>query len=222
MARLPRVVIPNTPHYVAQQSVRSIDLFMNDEDRLMYLKFMKQQGSRLGVKFLAYCLLNDQVHMVAVPNTQEGLGRCIGEAHRLYTRRINERENTRGYLFQGRFQSCAIEENNLFSLMHLVEFSPVRLGVSESAKLFQWSSARYHLGLVNEDSLVQSAGLQIPNNWREVLAKDLENREIFFSHFRSGRPLGSDSFIQKAATLTGVDLSTKRRGRPKKEEVKII
>ena len=44
-----------------------------------------------------YCLMPTHVHRIAVPKTEDGLRRAIGEAHRSYTRRINFREKWRGY-----------------------------------------------------------------------------------------------------------------------------
>jgi REP element-mobilizing transposase RayT len=58
----------------------------------------------------AYCLMPNHVHLIAVPKSQDGLRRAIGEAHRRYTRRVNFRERWRGHLWQGRFASFVMEE----------------------------------------------------------------------------------------------------------------
>ena len=50
------------------------------------------------------------VHLIAVPDSEDGLRRAIGEAHRQYTRRVNFREGWHGYLWQGRFASCPMDE----------------------------------------------------------------------------------------------------------------
>jgi len=52
----------------------------------------------------------NHVHLIAVPESEDGLARAIGEAHRRYTRRINFREKWRGYLWQGRFGSFVMDE----------------------------------------------------------------------------------------------------------------
>jgi len=36
----------------------------------------------------------NHVHLIAVPESEDGLRRAIGEAHRRYTRRINVREDS--------------------------------------------------------------------------------------------------------------------------------
>jgi putative transposase len=49
-------------------------------------------------------------HLIAVPQSEDGLARAIGEAHRRSTRRINFREKWRGYLWQARFASLVMDE----------------------------------------------------------------------------------------------------------------
>ena len=55
-------------------------------------------------------LMPTHVHWNAVPASEDGLRRAIGEAHRRDTRRVNVREGGRGHLGQGRFASGAREE----------------------------------------------------------------------------------------------------------------
>ena len=55
----------------------------------------------------------EPVHLIAVPETEDGLRRAIGDAHRRRSRRINLREGWRGHLFQGRFSSFAMDEAHL-------------------------------------------------------------------------------------------------------------
>ena len=61
--------------------------------------------------------------------TEDGLRRAIGEAHRRYTRRINFREQWRGYLWQGRFASFVMDEPHLLAAARYVELNPVRAEV---------------------------------------------------------------------------------------------
>jgi REP-associated tyrosine transposase len=68
----------------------------------------------------------NHVHLIAVPNSEEGLRRAIGEAHRRYTRYVNFREDWRGHLWQGRFASFVLEESHLLAAVLYVELNPVR------------------------------------------------------------------------------------------------
>ena len=143
-----RVVIPGYPHHVTQRGVRSMDIFFTDECRKAYLQFMKEQCARHGLHILSYCLMSNHVHFVVVPETEKCLSRAIGEAHRLYTRMVNFRDGVRGYLFQGRFFSCPLDQRYLLACVRYIERNPVRVidGIKQSWD-YPWSSARYHLVL---------------------------------------------------------------------------
>ncbi len=78
----------------------------------------------------AYCLMANHVHLIAVPPTEGGLQRAIGEAHRRYTRRVNFREGWRGHLWQGRFASFPLDEGYLLAAGRYIEQNPVRAGLA--------------------------------------------------------------------------------------------
>jgi hypothetical protein len=59
----------------------------------------------------------------------KGNGRAIGEAHRRYTRLKNFSDGVRGYLFQGRFGSCVLNERHLLAAARYVELNPVSAGI---------------------------------------------------------------------------------------------
>ena len=96
MARLARAVVAGYPHHITQRGNRRQQTFFCDDDYEAYLALMAEWCGRCGVEVWGYCLMPNHVHLVAVPSSEEGLARGIGEAHRRYSRRINFREGWRG------------------------------------------------------------------------------------------------------------------------------
>jgi len=96
--------------------------------------------------------------LIAVPESQDGLRRAIGEAHRRYTRRINFRENWRGHLWQGRFASFVMDEKYLMKAVRYVAMNPVRAGIVKRPGQYRWSSASAYLR-GRKDPLVNASGL---------------------------------------------------------------
>jgi len=81
----------------------------------------------------------------------------------------NFRDNVRGYLFQGRFGSCVLDERHLLSAVRHVENNPVVAGMAKHAWQYQWSSAAYHVRLIKKDVLVNSRNLYgLVKNWRII------------------------------------------------------
>ncbi len=115
MARIGRVVVPEIPHHITQRGNRRQKVFFQASDYESYISLLREWCNRYSVEIWAYCLMPNHVHIVAVPHTEKGLSRAIGEVHRRYTRMINFREKWRGYLWQGRFTSYPMDERYLMA-----------------------------------------------------------------------------------------------------------
>ena len=158
--------------------------------------------------------MTNHVHLVAVPENEHGLARAIGEAHRRYTVRVNQRENWRGYLWQGRFSSSPLDEQYLLSAVRYVELNPVRSGLVERAWEYPWSSAAAHVR-GRDDVLVKvKPMLRRVADWREYLSTEPESTDVDLirRHIRSGRPLGSSEFVETLEAKTGRALAPRKRG----------
>ena len=127
------------PHHAAWQPAAAT--FFNDEDYAAYLELMAQWCRDEGVEIWSYCLMPDHIHLIAVPSSEKGLRWAIGEAHRLYTRRINFRQKWRGYLWQGRFASFVMDEPYLLAAARYIELNPLRAGLVADPRDWPWSSA---------------------------------------------------------------------------------
>ena len=217
MGRIARVVLAGLPHHVTQRGVRSLPVFGSDGDRTEYLRLMREQGLRFGVTFLAYCLMTNHVHLIAVPERADSLARGIGEAHRRYTRGVNQREGVTGYLFQGRVCSCPLDEAHLALAVRYVERNPVRAGLVRCAWRYRWSSAGYHVGLRRTDPLVTADDrFGWTKAWREQLRADPVEVDLLRRQVRTGRPCGDEEFLRDAEEVTGRRLRPRSPGRPAK------
>jgi putative transposase len=194
MARISRVVASGYPHHITQRGVRSIPIFQTESDRRAYLDFMSQELNRFGVEVLAWCLMTNHTHLIVVPNDAAVLARAIGEAHRCYTRIKNFSDGVRGYLFQGRFGSCVLDERHLLAAARYVELNPVNAGMVKEAMDYPWSSARFHLGVSQSDALVKDKSLLgLVQNWAEYLnVRDEPSiQTTLLRGIRTGRPTGA-------------------------------
>jgi putative transposase len=218
MARLAWLVIPCLPHHVTQRGNRRQQTFFNDGDYAAYIELMADWCREEGVEVWAYCLMPNHVHLIAVPKSEEGLRRAIGEAHRRYTRRINFRQKWRGYLWQGRFASFIMDEHYLLAAARYVELNPARAGLVADAAEWPWSSARSHLSS-RDDRLVRVAPLlAMIADWRAFLDSARSEEELLNlrAHGRTGRPLGSATFLDRVETMVGRVLRPQKGGRPPK------
>jgi putative transposase len=215
MARIARVVAPGMPHHVTQRGNRRLQTFFNAEDYQAYLELMSEWCARYNVQIWAYCLMPNHVHLIAVPETKDGLNLAIGEAHRRYTRRINFREGWRGHLWQGRFSSFILDQNHLLACTRYVELNPARAGIVKKPQEWRWSSANAHVR-GKDDLLVRTAPLlaMIESSWGKFLSVDARDSVmvLFRKHERTGRPIGDDAFIERLESLLDRELKPKKPG----------
>ena len=156
----------------------------------------------------------NHIHLIAVPQSADGLRRAIGEAHRRYTRRVNFREGWVGHLWQGRFASFVMDEEYLVAAARYIERNPVRAGLVRWAGAYRWSSAAAHLK-GKDDSLVQVKPLlELVGNWKGLLQCEIEETFVkqFESHERTGRPLGGDGFVRRLERRLGRLLRRQKPG----------
>jgi putative transposase len=220
MPRLSRLVVPGYPHHITQRGVRSINIFANDQDRLNYLHFMAEESDRFGVTFLGWCLMSNHVHLIAVPESEDSLARAIGEAHRRYTRMKNFAAGVRGYLFQGRFSSCVLDQRHLLAAGRYVERNPVTAKLVGGPQEYLWSSCRYHCRLTEQDPLLCDRTLPgMVDDWSDFLGStDKETERNLRSKTRTGRPAGDDRFVLSLEVLVGKSLRMKPPGRRRRLE----
>jgi len=210
------------PHHIVQRGNNRQDVFFVDDDRRVYLSFLREQGARHGLRIHAYCLMTNHVHLVVVPEREESLARAIGRAHFRYCQYVNALHGRSGHLWQGRFYSCAMDHSHYAAAVRYVEQNPVRAGLAELAWDYPWSSAAVHCGHAADDGLLDMlAWCTFADSgaaWEAALRRGLDD-EVVASIRRqthTGRPLGSDSFLSMLEHILGRRVRALPVGRPRK------
>jgi len=218
MPRTARLVVPGIPHHVTQRGNRRQPVFFSDEDYRLYLRLLKVAVDKAGTRVWAWCLMPNHVHLILVPQTEDGLRASLAEVHRRYTAHVNQREGWRGHLWQSRFASFPMDEEWLLAAARYVELNPVRAGLVQRPEQWDWSSARTHLGL-HRDGLTEAEPLlERVSDWATLLESGLEEPRLeeLRARERTGYALGGTPFLERIAAATGRDLAPRPRGRPKK------
>lgn len=217
MARIARVVGPGLPHHVTQRGNRRQTTYFTEDDYRVYLELLGEWCALHKVLIWAYCLMPNHVHLIVVPQTEEGLRSAIGETHRRYSRRINFRMGWRGHFWQGRFASSPMDEDYLLAAVRYVERNPVQAGIAKSAGDYPWSSARHYLGFHADPLIQQSPLADMVDDWNAFIDGDIDEKrqnEIRCAE-RTGRPLGSLDFVSRLEEALGRQDLQKRKPGPK-------
>ncbi len=218
MAKIRRIVIPNTPHLVTQRGVRSMNIFFKEEDYIYYKKMLLEQCKIHSLKVVSYCLMTNHVHLIVIPKNKESLSKAIGETHRLYTRKINFEQKVKGHLFQERFYSTPLDETHFLYALRYVEQNPVKAYMVKYPWEYKYSSVRYRLKLIKEDLLLSSCkeidGIE---DYKKFLQEEAKIK-LIKEKTRTGKPCGDKDFYDKIQEITGFDYKNKKTG-PKKKAI---
>ncbi|HEX8625520.1 MAG TPA: transposase [Allosphingosinicella sp.] len=216
MGRSIRLTLPGHPHHVTHRGNNRQRTFFSSADHRLYIRYLAEACRAARTSVWAWCLMPNHVHLVLVPSTGTGLSAVLHRTQGRYTRAVNAREKWVGQLWQGRFASFVMDEGHLLACARYVELNPVRAGLAARAGDWPWSSARAHLGGAADSLTDRRPLLERWPDWRSVLASGEEEAmlQAIRARERSGRPLGSDAFLARLETETGLRLLPRPRGRP--------
>ena len=219
MSRIARITVPGFPHHITARGNRRAAVFETDEDRTAYLRFLETYCARHGLAVWAYCLMTNHIHLVAVPATEQSLSLALRDTHTVYSLRFNARTQLSGHVWQGRFYSCPMDEDHLWTAVRYVELNPVRAGLAARAEDYPWSSAAAHCGLRRDPALSGEFPPQgVIEDWSSWLAAGDNETSVraLRTHTHTGRPCGTSGFVAMLEGLLDRTLGPKKRGpRPK-------
>lgn len=145
MPRAERAVSESGLYHVIAKGDGGKILFAGDDDRREFLKILKRACSEEGVSVIAWCLMDNHVHLV-LQDEQRGLSRAMHRIMTTYARHFNRQAGRIGHVFQERFKSKPIEsERYLLEAVRYVHNNPAKAGISR-AENYPWSSYRQYVG----------------------------------------------------------------------------
>ena len=116
-----------------------------------------------------------------------------------------------------------MDRKYLLACVRYIEMNPVRAGLVKKQEQWSWSSASAHMS-GNDDKLSKTAPLlQITGGtWEDFLNVEIREDEIIEMqrHEKTGRPLGSVSFLEGLEKTLGRLLQPKKAGRKPKNAKK--
>ncbi len=225
MARLARVCPIGIPQHVIQRGNNRQVCFADAQDFAAYAGWLKDCSKKYQVEIHAWVLMSNHVHLLCTPQSPNALSQLMQSLGRQYVRYFNLRHQRTGTLWEGRFKSCLVqEEDYLMQLYRYIELNPVRAGMVKQPSDYVWSSYRIN-------ALGKPSELCTPHTVYLALGKDTNERQAnyrdLFKHQVEGKllqdirlainknmALGSEQFKAEIEHLSGRRMTTKKVGRP--------
>ncbi len=151
MARLPRLTLPGYPHHIIQRGNNRQAIFASDADYETLLSLLDEHARKEAVALHGYVLMSNHFHLLATPDTAEGIPAMMQGVGRRYVRYFNQRQGRTGTLWEGRYKSTLIQaERHLLACMVYMDLNPVRAGMVAAPGDYRWSSYHHFVGRKND------------------------------------------------------------------------
>jgi len=221
MPRQPRCLIPGIACHITQRGVDRRETFSSIDDRHTYLELLRVNLADAEVSLLAWCLMSNHVHLIAVPLRHDSLSVLLRRVHGRYAQYYNSRAGRTGHLWQS-----MLAPDHLWRAIAYVEQNPLRAKIVGRAEQYIWSSAIAHVTGKDPTGLLDMAWWQRSGHraWaQEVNRKprdsdfdESQERETLFrlrACTYSGQPCGDEDFVDRMSQQFRRQWS---RGRPSK------
>jgi REP-associated tyrosine transposase len=149
MARPLRIEHPGAYYHVMNRGNHREDIFLTDQDRQTFLNGLVDSCETYHIKLIAFVLMSNHFHLL-VQTPQANLSEFMRHFLVTYTVRFNRRNGRTGHVFQGRFKSLLIDEDEyLLPLSRYIHLNPIRTSQfkdadfptkSEYLKKYPWST----------------------------------------------------------------------------------
>jgi putative transposase len=90
MARLSRLCPPGIPQHIVQRGNNRQVCFCSEIDLATYVKCLKEYSKKFKVDIHAWVLMTNHVHLLATPNTSDGISKMMQSVGRMYVRYFNK------------------------------------------------------------------------------------------------------------------------------------
>ena len=141
MARLPRICLPGIPQHIIQRGNNRQTCFASEEDFSAYAYWLDEYARKYRVAIHAWVLMTNHVHLLVTPKTDDGVSRLMQTLGSHYVRYFNFTYKRTGTLWEGRFKSCLVDEENYFLIcQRYIELNPVRANMVTTPGDYKWSS----------------------------------------------------------------------------------
>ncbi len=111
MSRKKRDKAKKLPHHIITRSIPERNLFNDKEDKELFLRLIKEAAKIYRVEILAYCLMDNHVHMLVHPRGGD-ISKFMFKINNPYAIEYNKKYERRGTLISSRFKNIIIRDLN--------------------------------------------------------------------------------------------------------------
>ncbi len=223
MARPLRIQYEGALYHLTSRGNAKNPIFRDNQDRVAFLNLLSKVNQRYHWLCHAYCLMDNHYHLIT--ETPEGnLSLGMRQLNGVYTQHFNQRHQSVGHLFQGRYKAILVQkESHFLEACRYVVLNPVRAMLAQDPSEWRWSSYRAaagrekpHLCLTLEEVLGRfgSKRTSSQKGYREFVREGIGEQSIW-DQVKGQSLLGQEDFVDRI--LGHLEKPEKARKIPKEQ-----
>ncbi len=140
MSRKLRVISQSGIYHIILRGNNRMEIFRDHEDFEKLLSVLKRYKEKSNYEIYAYCLMNNHFHILLKIDT-EPLSQVMRRICVSYVYWYNQKYSRVGNLFQDRFRSESVENDEYFlTVLRYILRNPVKAGIIKDIENYKWSS----------------------------------------------------------------------------------
>jgi len=146
MGRLPRVRSKNGLYHVMARGNNKKSIYFEKEDYETFIEILYWSSKKKSFSVYAYCLMPNHYHLLIFEN-KYNISQAMKSVNTAYAVFFNKKYDQLGHLFQDRYKSEAIEdENYLLAAIRYIHNNPLRANLVTAIEQYPWCSYPAYLG----------------------------------------------------------------------------
>jgi putative transposase len=194
-------------------------VFHKPGDYEAFVRLFDAAHEIVPMRVLAYCLMPNHFHLVVWPREDGDLSRWMQWLLTTHVRRYHENHHTTGHVWQGRFKSFPIQENeHLLTVLRYAERNPLRANLVKSAGDWPYSSLR-HWQTADNPKWYSAGPVSRGQDWLRHVNRAQSEGELLALRkcVERGIPYGGERWQRTTVTALGLESTLRPRGRPRKQ-----
>ena len=141
MPRFPRNYLKTSFFHVMSQGINKNFIFEDSIDIKFYIKNMYEIKNKYNVKIIAYCIMNNHVHMLLETAGVENLSKYMHCLNTRFGQYYNKKYKRVGYVFRDRYKAEGIySEKQLYNCIKYIYDNPVKAEICKKPEEYEFSN----------------------------------------------------------------------------------
>lgn len=138
--------LSNFYHIIVQGDEKKF-IFQKNKYKDKYIYLLKRNAFRNDVYIIAYCVMDNHVHILIHSNERERISKMMLQCGTAYGSFFSKERSKIGHVFRDRYKSEPIwDQNHLINCIKYIHENPVKAGVVENCSEYLYSSYNEFIG----------------------------------------------------------------------------